>query len=198
LARRAKSRIVGRPKRAERDAVVKAVLEATLTELRAVGFHNLRVQSVAERSGVNRTTIYRRWPSKWKLVLAAWASAQPALATEEIPATLERELYDILCERVQRMEEPEARRITQAVMSLDDKETAALAIGMHESGSAAVKVALRRAIAAGELRDDLDVESAAASFLAIVKYNALFKKHAMSQEEISRVIDLFLRGARRK
>lgn len=57
----------GRP----RDAGVEArVLEAAMTEMRAHGYDGLSVDRVAERAGVAKTTIYRRWPSKAELVMA--------------------------------------------------------------------------------------------------------------------------------
>ncbi|HZX04007.1 TetR/AcrR family transcriptional regulator [Kribbella sp.] len=57
----------GRP----RDAGVEArVLEAAMTEMRARGYDGLSVDRVAERAGVAKTTIYRRWPSKAELVMA--------------------------------------------------------------------------------------------------------------------------------
>jgi AcrR family transcriptional regulator len=40
---------------------LKAV-EATAEELSRVGYAAMRVEDVAARSGVHKTTIYRRWP----------------------------------------------------------------------------------------------------------------------------------------
>src|SRR5262245_16527517 len=50
--------------------VVEAVLQAAAEQLGEVGFAALRIEDVAARSGVNKTTIYRRWPSKEELVTA--------------------------------------------------------------------------------------------------------------------------------
>ena len=50
--------------------VLESVLEATAEELGRVGFSGLRIEDVALRSGVNKTTIYRRWPSKSDLIAA--------------------------------------------------------------------------------------------------------------------------------
>lgn len=61
--------------RAER--VVEAVLQAAAEELTRVGFAALRVEDVAARSGVNKTTIYRRWPTRAALVEAALTHAKP-------------------------------------------------------------------------------------------------------------------------
>jgi AcrR family transcriptional regulator len=51
--------------------VVARVMSATAHELGRVGYAALRVEDVAERSGVNKTTIYRRWPTKPELVVGA-------------------------------------------------------------------------------------------------------------------------------
>lgn len=59
-------RIKGRAAR-----VVSDVLVATAEELSRVGYAALRVEDVATRSRVNKTTIYRRWPTKPELVAAA-------------------------------------------------------------------------------------------------------------------------------
>lgn len=50
--------------------VLESVLEAAAEELGRVGFGELRVEDVALRSGVNKTTIYRRWPTKSELIAA--------------------------------------------------------------------------------------------------------------------------------
>jgi len=50
---------------------VSRVLETTLEVLGRVGYASLRVEDIATRAGVNKTTIYRRWPSRADLVVAA-------------------------------------------------------------------------------------------------------------------------------
>ncbi len=52
----------------------KKILLATLEELAVVGFRALSIEEVATRAGVNKTTIYRRWPTKVALVVAAMVS----------------------------------------------------------------------------------------------------------------------------
>jgi AcrR family transcriptional regulator len=43
-------------------------LRATAEELARVGYAALRVEDVARAAGVNKTTVYRRWPTKMQLV----------------------------------------------------------------------------------------------------------------------------------
>ncbi|MEV4745464.1 TetR/AcrR family transcriptional regulator [Streptosporangium sp. NPDC049248] len=51
------------------------IFQATLELLAAKGYEGLTVEGVAERSGVNKTTIYRWWPSKAALLAAALVEA---------------------------------------------------------------------------------------------------------------------------
>lgn len=55
--------------------VIDKVLSATLEDLAKHGFHGLSVPDVAERAGLNKTSVYRRWPTKTDLVQAALAQA---------------------------------------------------------------------------------------------------------------------------
>ena len=58
----------GRPRSADAD---EAILAATLAIAGEVGFRGLAMDVVAERAGVSKATIYRRWSSKEALVLEA-------------------------------------------------------------------------------------------------------------------------------
>src|SRR5512133_856296 len=48
-----------------------AVLTATLTELSEQGYANLTSDNVAQRAGVHKTTVYRRWKDRESLVVDA-------------------------------------------------------------------------------------------------------------------------------
>ncbi|MGI8689312.1 MAG: TetR/AcrR family transcriptional regulator [Thermomicrobiales bacterium] len=63
----------GRPRSARAD---QAILGATKELLAEVGIEALSMEGVAARAGVGKTTIYRRWPSKEELILAAVRSLQ--------------------------------------------------------------------------------------------------------------------------
>ncbi|MFG2289562.1 TetR/AcrR family transcriptional regulator [Streptomyces sp. NPDC048595] len=52
------------------------IFDATLDLLAEKGYEGLTVEGVAQRSGVNKTTIYRWWPSKGALLGAALTGAR--------------------------------------------------------------------------------------------------------------------------
>lgn len=59
------------------------VLDATRASLAEVGWERTSIRGVAERSGVSRPAIARRWPSKAHLVLESILGATPDLAAFE-------------------------------------------------------------------------------------------------------------------
>lgn len=69
----------GRP----RDAGVEGrVLQAAMAEMRARGYDGMSIDRVAERAGVAKTTLYRRWPTKAELVIAMIAELRSAVPFE--------------------------------------------------------------------------------------------------------------------
>ncbi|BDH58474.1 hypothetical protein MTP03_34130 [Tsukamurella sp. PLM1] len=68
----------GRPRSA---AAERAIVDATLAELDEAGYQGLTIGGVAQRAGVGRPTIYRRWPDKDALVVGALIATVPDLTT---------------------------------------------------------------------------------------------------------------------
>ena len=70
------------------------MLAATLVELTAVGYAELSVEGVAERAGVHKTTVYRRWKDREALVIDALTDD----VAREVPmpdtGRLETDLYE--------------------------------------------------------------------------------------------------------
>jgi AcrR family transcriptional regulator len=66
----------GRPRSADAD---ESILAATLELVGEVGINGMSMDLLAERAGVSKTTIYRRWTSKEQLVLAALRGAMAPL-----------------------------------------------------------------------------------------------------------------------
>ncbi len=61
----------GAPKRRRGPALEAALLEAAWDELTEVGYAALTMEGVATRARTSRAVLYRRWPSRPELVIAA-------------------------------------------------------------------------------------------------------------------------------
>jgi AcrR family transcriptional regulator len=96
--------------------VLEAVLEAAAEELGRVGFSELRVEDVALRSGVNKTTIYRRWPNKEELV-ASVLEAQIVAPSVLDTGSLHGDLLALLHEFKARAATPEGRGLARVIQA---------------------------------------------------------------------------------
>lgn len=85
-------RPLGRPRSAAAD---EAILSATVDEFAALGYEGLRVEAVAARAGVAKSTIYRRYPSKSDLVAAALLQAPSAAPTPAYTSSLVDDLVGL-------------------------------------------------------------------------------------------------------
>jgi AcrR family transcriptional regulator len=60
----------GQPRR-RGEELYAAIFEATLAELAAAGYSRLAMERVAARAGASKASLYRRWPNRAELVVAA-------------------------------------------------------------------------------------------------------------------------------
>ncbi len=91
--------------------IVGRVLDAALVELARSGYHGFRMDVVASRAAVNKTTIYRRWPSRAALVTALVERMRAPLRESPLPDTgaLESDLVEAFTRRFTVGEKTEGR-----------------------------------------------------------------------------------------
>jgi AcrR family transcriptional regulator len=81
--------------------VVRRVLDAAIVELARSGYAGFRMDGVATRAAVNKTTIYRRWPSRAALVIALVDRMRAPLRESPLPDSgqLESDLVEAFTRR---------------------------------------------------------------------------------------------------
>jgi AcrR family transcriptional regulator len=81
--------------------VVRRVLDAALVELARSGYAEFRMEAVASLADVNKTTIYRRWPSREALVAAVADRMRAPLRERPLPDTgqIDRDLVEAFARR---------------------------------------------------------------------------------------------------
>lgn len=90
----------GRPRSPDRDD---AILNATLELLETVGYDQTRLQDIAQLAGVGLGTIYRRWPTKQDLVIAAIRLAGRTITTAPSVGDPQRDLVAVIEELAHQM-----------------------------------------------------------------------------------------------
>ncbi len=142
-------RDAGRPRGAPIEA---AILAATLDELAAHGLDGLSIPRVAQAADVNKTTVYRRWPTPDALVAAALeASAVRLAATVPDTGSLAGDLTALLDTVSAAIQAPEGRALLRAGMSEQAAgAVAAMARDPLVRQQEAVVAMVTRAVARGE------------------------------------------------
>lgn len=155
----------GRPRDARAD---RAILEATLDLFIEAGFEGMSVEEVAKRTGVARATVYRRWPSKQELVLAAIEDCIEDMELFPDSGDVETDLITGVRQARKFISESKAGK---ALPRMVHEVTAGTPFGlaylervMRPRFQLLVE-ALARGQRRGELRDDLDLELALASIV---------------------------------
>lgn len=163
VARRTQDRPgAGRPRDASIDD---AVLDATLRQLAREGFSALSIAAVAAEAGTSRPAVYRRWPDKASLVVDAIAR----LAQVAPPASGGDPFDDLVAELEHfRHCITDAASLPVAALMLGDGIDESLRAKYVElvvaPRRARIRDCLDRAIAAGSLDADADLQIAS-SFL---------------------------------
>jgi AcrR family transcriptional regulator len=149
-------RAPGRPRSARADeAIIEAVLDL-LAEGNSV--EALSIEAVANRAGVGKATIYRRWPNKEALVVDAVAVLKGPPA--EIIGESIREDLLALIRPIGKAKETRAGRIYPCLIPEVQRnpELARYYTKLMEPRRARMRSVLERGIASGELRADIDVD----------------------------------------
>jgi AcrR family transcriptional regulator len=168
----------------------------TLAELDRVGYGAMRVEDVAARSGVNKTTVYRRWPTKSTLVAAAAQTVKAPVLIKDT-GDVARDLSDAFIESLCRVDAPELRGLLRMIQTeRGNPEVDALVRNLRETQAELRRARLRAAVAQGELPKTVDVELVQ-QLLASAVFGPLVRlgEH-VEADYVRRVVELVLAGAR--
>jgi AcrR family transcriptional regulator len=183
---------VGRPRDPKIDT---AVLDATLAVLDESGYGHLTLEEVARHAGTTKPAIYRRWPTRQQLVLAALGLRLGDARAPDTGCTL-CDLDDCLKVFVAafRRMPPDVIGPLFADCAGDHDLRAAFMTTLFDPPRAAVRETLDRAHARGDLRDDVDRDLILDLLGSLVHYRALFGHAPTSNAEIERAVEALLQG----
>jgi AcrR family transcriptional regulator len=183
---------LGRPRDPKVD---EAILRAVLDLAAEHGLAEVTVDAVAQRAGVGKATIYRRWMGKEAMVLDAWRELVTPL---ELPDTgnLRADLRAALDRLALRRDDRLARLLPQLVAA------ARVNAGLGETLAALLderrrplQTLLRRAVDRGELRDDVDLQLIHDMIVGPLVYRVLLYGTAPGERRLDELVELVLRAA---
>lgn len=175
-----------------------AILRNTLEILGENGFDNFTIEAVAERAGVGKATVYRWWPNKGALIADAFASSTVMRLHFPDTGSLQKDMSRQMRQLVKVFSSPRGR-IVSAILAAGQSDPELIAAfrerflmpRRHEAYTA-----LRRGIARGELRRDVDLNLLLDSLYGPMYMRFLIRHDRLSADFVDRLCALVLAGAR--
>ncbi len=181
-------------------AFVKAVLDATLMRLAEAGFERLSIPEIADVAGVNKTSIYRRWPDKAALVQAALNTATGHADTPPDTGGLRGDLVELARTTAAFIRSPVGKAVVRILFSEGDNlQLRKLAQAAYaESGQHGPWVVLQRAMQRGELSDSSDHSLMLFTIAGAIMHRVFVEQRDVPDEFTEQVVDLMLLGVAAK
>jgi len=175
--------------------VVSAVLRTTLEVLGERGYAGLRIEDVATRAGVNKTTIYRRWPTRAELVIAALtALATPPTAVET--GRLECDLHATFMTATTLRSSSVGRGVVRTLIAeRGDPEVDSVVRVIKERHRAPARSVLERARRRGDLPKHVDIELLLDILTGTIHGRLRDCPRPLDEQWVRRVVRLVLAGA---
>jgi len=183
---------VARPRDRQIDA---ALLDATLAVLKRFGYSGLTLEEVARSAGTTKPAIYRRWPNRQRLVLAALGRRLGVARPPDTGCTLcdLDECLKVFVAAFRRMP-PGVIGPLFADCAGDRALRSAFMTTLFDPPRAAVEETLDRAYARGDLRENVDLDLVLDLIGSFVHYRALFGHAPTSDIEIEHAVEALLQG----
>jgi AcrR family transcriptional regulator len=175
------------PRRRRYGAVLEqALLDAAWDELRETGYAGFTVDAVARRAGTSRPVLYRRWPSRARLVLAAVRAHAPSLQLEDFPDT-GRLRGDLLAEL--RLLRDRYDRIGPEIMTGLATELDQLPADGLEVYSGITEAIVARAASRREIGPHPVPAHVLAVPHAMLRHEVAIRRHRPTDTELARIVD---------
>ena len=185
----------GRPRSARVDeAVVEAVFDLLSSGQSADA---ISIEAVAAKAGVGKATIYRRWPNKEALLIDAVLAMKGPLPEPRGESVREDLIALITAMRQKRMKQYGKVAACLLPELVRSEEMSRVYQGVVEPRREVMRSVLRRGVATGELRADLDVEMTLLMLAgpAIVQNMLRWNPNVPDEHFAENLVDMVLRGA---
>jgi AcrR family transcriptional regulator len=181
----------GRPRRADADA---AILAATLELLSEVGVAGLSMDLLAQRAGVGKATIYRRWDSKEALILDTLRLTTTPIPIPDVGSVRE-DLFAYMDAVIAHFSPGRGSDVLPHLIeaSCYDDQLRASLDGYLRERQATTRLILHRGIDRGELPPETDVDLITDVILAPFFYRHLLTGAPVDREFTHRLVEFALR-----
>ena len=185
-------RDAGRPRGA---SITAAVLASVRTELAETGFEGLSVERVARRAEVNKTSVYRRWPTREALVAAAMDGLRDEFGASPDPGSLRGDLKELATPIAELAARPDGIALLRAALSTRaGSDVSADASRRVNGGTDSVFSIADRARGRGEWRDGVDPQQAIFVLVGAIIHRTLLERADPTGEWLDGLVDIVCHG----
>lgn len=186
-----KPKQAGRPRNKEAD---QAILDAALALMSERGYPGMSVDSVALAANVSKATIYRRWPSKAHLAVAAFDQL-PQL-TYVPSGRLKKDLEHITMMFCRFLTTTPLGKVYPSLISeaFQSPELLRLLQPIYSQRREPSRLAVQDAIERGELKADTDADAFAYAVSASVLMDYFLSGQAPDRQRVRHIIDMAVDG----
>jgi AcrR family transcriptional regulator len=173
-----------------------AAIEATLDLIAERGVRGLTTAAVAQRAGISKATMYRRWRSKEALVVDAVASLVSEITIPDT-GSLREDVRALLRDAVRLYADSRPGRLIPDLVSEMSRRPAvadAVRSGFLAQRRAALATVLDRARERGELRRDVDTDLCLDLLGGVVYYRFLVTGGPLNRRLADDLTDALMRA----
>lgn len=175
-------------------ATRRAVLGAALELVAERGFADATIEAVSERSGVARSTIYRRWPEPNRLFLEAFWPMTDGEAEPVRTGDVVTDFHAYLADYAGRMNDPTYFRALVALIdrAARDEDFAAMHRALTDARRSRAAGLVALGAQAGVLAPGTDLSAALEALTAPFLYIRMIRHDEVTDTDIKRVLEDFL------
>jgi AcrR family transcriptional regulator len=173
------------------EALNSAIFQATLDELAEGGYAQLTMERVAERARASKASLYRRWPTRIALVMAAVYHTLPDLASVPDTGSLREDLLVVLRRSSAALAGPAGEAMRGLLSEALGDESVARTFRENSQGASRKLLAevARRAVERGEIDPAAITPRRLDSGQALIRQYFLFNGSPIPDRLIVDVVD---------
>ncbi|MCU6791943.1 TetR/AcrR family transcriptional regulator [Paenibacillus sp. WQ 127069] len=177
------------------DILENAILQSAWDELNEVGYSRLSMEGVAARAKTNKNAVYRRWPGKAKLVIAAILKHVPK-PSMEAPDTgnLRIDVLTLLLSIAKPLQMIGAETIHGIMVDYHGKDLiSSLPQFMHRGTEDKLTIIMRTILKNAEMRGEINRTPSKSRVMSLpfdlIRYELLTTHEMLSDNAITQIVD---------
>lgn len=165
------------------------ILKTTWNLLSEEGMRGVTIEEVAKRSGVAKTTIYRHWPNRTDLLIAACSRVEGSQRTPD-EGKLEKNLTVLMTDLARMLQKAKWASILPSVIDTAERDSriAHLHGSLQKQHARPFREVIERAKKTGELPAKSDATTITAQLMGPLFYRRYFSREGLDHQFIKSLI----------